>query len=105
MIIIASCQKGRNHEVCSVHSIIYQAELDELHSYVNLIPSAAGGQILCEDKHRADFGSYAFNSFYNDQIILLSSMSDIEDCSNYDSAAVKIVEWLEGINNNIKAVK
>jgi hypothetical protein len=90
----------KNGNAC-FDSVIYKVDLKELRYYINLIPSASRGKIKCEDRDRADFGGTEFNAFYRDKIILLSSMSDLEDCSNRNSNAVEIDNWLKKINLEI----
>jgi hypothetical protein len=89
--------------VNSFDSVIFKVERSELMRYVHLIPSAASGQIICEDRNRADFGGTVFNCFSGDRIVLLSSMSDNEDCLNTSTAAIEIDEWLKGIHARIYA--
>ena len=81
--------------------MIYNVGIDELNQYIDHIPLAAKGKIVCEDRHRADFGGTGFNCFYCVKIILLSSMSDIEDCSNKNRKAIKIDDWLKDIHRKI----
>lgn len=94
-----------NETASAFDSVIYKIELSELHSYVDLIPVASKGQVSCSEEHRADFGGIVFNAFYNDKTILLSSMSDIEDCYNLDPRAIDIADWLKSIQNNINSEK
>ena len=84
-----------NETARAFDSVIYKVELSELYSYVDLIPFAAEGQISCSEEHRADLGGIVFNAFYKDKTVLLSSMSDIEDCCNLDTGAIYIVDWLD----------
>jgi hypothetical protein len=90
----------KNGNAC-FDSVIYKVDLKELRYYINLIPSASRGNIKCEDRDRADFGGTEFNAFYRDKIILLSSMSDIEDCTNNNNDAVKIDKWLKELHYKI----
>ena len=94
-----------NETASAFDSVIYKIELSELRSYVDLIPIASKGQISCSEAHRADFGGIVYNAFYNDKTILLSSMSDIEDCYNLDPRAVYIADWLKSIQNNTSSDK
>jgi len=87
--------------ISSFDSVIYQVELDELKHYIALIPYAANGQIVCHDRNRADFGGVVFNCIFNDKIILLSSMSDLEDCFNSSNKAIYIDNWLRNIDAKI----
>ncbi len=87
--------------VNSFDSVIYNVGIDELYQYIDFISLAANGKIVCEDQHRADFGGTVFNCFYCGKIILLSSMSDIEDCSNKNRKAIKIDDWLKNIYHKI----
>ncbi len=82
-------------------SVIYKVNRKELENYINLIPSASRGKIKCEDRNRADFGGISFSAFYRDKTILLSSMSDIEDCTNRNNNAAEIEHWLKELHNNI----
>ena len=82
-------------------STIYTVDRIELDRYIDLIPSASRGKIRCEDRDRADFGGISFSAFYRDKVILLSSMSDIEDCTNNNNNAVKIDKWLTELHYKI----
>jgi hypothetical protein len=85
----------------SFDSALYKVDRKELEHYINLIPSASRGKIKCEDQQRADFGGISFSAFYRDKTILLSSMSDIEDCTNNNNDAVKIDKWLNELQYKI----
>ena len=87
--------------VSTFDSVIYKVNLDELILYIKLIPSASKGRIICEEKHRADFGGYIFNCFFSDKIILLGSMSDNEDCFNSEKDAITIYNWLKDLDVKI----
>jgi hypothetical protein len=86
-------------------SVIYKVDLKELNHYIDLIPFASRGKIRCEDQNRADFGGNEYNAFYQDRIVLLSSKSDIEDCSNKSNDAAKIDKWLKGLQYKIYSKK
>lgn len=90
-----------NESIFSFDSVIYKVDLKELRYYINFIPSASKGKIRCDDRDRADFGGIVYNAFYLDNIVLLSSMSDIEDCSNKNYDAIKIDNWLKKIHYEI----
>jgi hypothetical protein len=94
-------EDGIDKYISFFDSVVYKVDLKELIYYIDLIPSAAKGQIICEDRNRADFGGTVFNCFYNDKVILLSSMSDIEDCSNKNMDAIRIDNWLKNIHTKI----
>lgn len=85
----------------SFDSVIYKVDRKELERYINLIPCASRGKIKCEDRHRADFGGISFSAFYRGKTILLSSMSDNEDCTNKNNDAEKIDNWLKELHNKI----
>ncbi len=82
-------------------SALYKVDRKELEDYINLIHSASRGKIKCEERNRADFGGILFSAFYRDKTILLSSMSDIEDCTNNNNDAVKIDKWLKELQYKI----
>jgi hypothetical protein len=85
----------------SFDSAIYKVDQKELERYINLIPCASRGKIKCEDRNRADFGGISYSAFYRDRTILLSSMSDNEDCTNKNNDAVKIDKWLKDLHYKI----
>jgi hypothetical protein len=82
-------------------SALYKVDRKELEDYINLIHSASRGKIKCEERNRADFGGISFSAFYRDKTILLSSMSDIEDCTNNNNDAAKIDKWLNELQYKI----
>jgi len=86
-------------------SVIYKVDRKELERYINLIPCASRGKIKCEDRHRADFGGISFSAFYRDKTILLSSMSDNEDCTNKNNDAIKIDNWVKELHYSIYSKK
>jgi len=89
----------------SFDSVIYNVGLDELNKYIDLIPMAKNGKIVCKSQSRDDFGGTEYNCFYCGKIILISSMSDIEDCLNKNRKAIKIDDWLKNINREIYSKK
>jgi len=86
-------------------SVLYKVDRKVLDYYINLIPSASKGKIKCEDQNRADFGGISFSAFYRDKIILISSESDLEDCTNKNLEAIKIDNWLKKIHYKIYSKK
>ena len=86
-------------------SAVYKVDRKELERYINLIPFASRGIIKCEDQHRADFGGISFNAFYRDKTVLISSMSDNEDCTNKNREASKIDKWLKELHYTIYSKK
>ena len=88
-------------------SIIYKLETKELTKYVGMIDFAAKGDIDSISRTKNDFGSVLVNCFWYDKIskryktILLSFKSDLLDCKNTDTSAIKIDSWLKDINSNI----
>ena len=99
-IITISANDIRYGNAC-FDSVIYKVDPKELDHYINLLPSASKGRIRCEDRHRADFGGNEFNAFYRDRTVLLSSMSDIQDCTNRNNKAAEIDRWLKDLHNTI----
>jgi hypothetical protein len=89
--------------ICLFDSVIFQVELNELKHYINLIPSVSKGQTVCHDRNRADFGEVVFNCFFNDKIVLISSMTDLEDCYNSNTKAIYVDNWLKNIDAKINS--
>ncbi len=83
-------------------AVIYEVDPDDFKKNSNLILELKDGTIFCEEQNGADFGVIAYNSFYGNQKVLLSSISDIEDCLNQHPVRQQIVSWLESVNDSIR---
>jgi hypothetical protein len=94
-----------DEKITSFDSVIYTIDSEEFNTFLALIPSAAQENKSCIEQHRADFGTTVFNAICRDKIILLSSMSDIEDCINNNSSAIQIENWLKTIHATIYSKK
>jgi hypothetical protein len=90
-----------NNCISLFDSIICKVDLNALEYAINLVPLAANGQVICQDMNGADIGTNAYRCFYSNEIVLLSSLSDEEACSNNSEAATEIENWLKQVNNSI----
>jgi hypothetical protein len=82
-------------------SIVYETDLDEFDLFKDMISSITNETIDSTVQNRADFGFTNFYCFNGNKEILLSSMSDVLDCVNSDTNAIKVDNWLKGIHMNI----
>ncbi len=90
-----------NKSISYFDSIVYETNIDEFTLYKNMISKITNESIDSIPQNRADFGFSDFYCYNGNKDIILSSMSDVVDCVNSDTNAIKMDNWLKSIHMKI----
>jgi hypothetical protein len=92
----------------SIHyfdTVVYRIESSEFSKYVNMIQLAAKGTIDTVDQYLADYPETAYNCYWENKVVRLSLMNYEMQCTNKDSSAIKICDWLRSLQIRIYPIE
>jgi hypothetical protein len=86
-------------------STVYKVESSEFKKYSSLIQPAFLGGFDCKLFGPTDHGEYGYYCFRDHTYIVLKTLIGETLCSNNDSSAIKISNWLRDINVKLNTKK